>query len=162
MNNFFSKYKFIFYFCNFILIFLYLFPGSILGWLFYNNLSQQPQITSDFYFSNLKISTNHVYAFLIFKKADLINNFNLSLSNLLYSKYMNLNYKYLSNIETSKILRNVKSLFLDKDFVKCVFVRWCRMRRDKHLQSKLFSIAYLNRTNLIDKLWTTIPFYILW
>ena len=66
MNNFFSKYKFIFYFCNFILIFLYLFPGSILGWLFYDNFSQQPQITSDFYFSNLKISTNHVYAFFVF------------------------------------------------------------------------------------------------
>ena len=66
MNNFFSKYKFIFYFCNFILIFLYLFPGSILGWLFYSNLSQQPQITSDFYFSNLKISTNHLYAFFVF------------------------------------------------------------------------------------------------
>ena len=66
MNNFFSKYKFIFYFCNFILIFLYLFPGSILGWLFYNNLSQQPQITSDFYFFNLNISSNHVYAFLVF------------------------------------------------------------------------------------------------
>ena len=66
MNKFFSKYKFIFYFCNFILIFLYLFPGSILGWIFYNNLSQQPQITSDFYFSNLNISSNHVYAFLVF------------------------------------------------------------------------------------------------
>ena len=66
MNKFFSKYKFIFYFCNFILIFLYLFPGSILGWLFYNNLNQQPQITSDFYFSNLNISSNHVYAFLVF------------------------------------------------------------------------------------------------
>ena len=65
MNKFFSKYKFIFYFCNFILIFLYLYPGSILGWLFYNNLSLQPQITSDFNFSNLKISTNHVYAFLV-------------------------------------------------------------------------------------------------
>ena len=65
MNNFFSKYKFIFHFCNFILIFLYLYPGSILGWLFYNNLSLQPQITSDFNFSNLKISTNHVYAFLV-------------------------------------------------------------------------------------------------
>ena len=66
MNKFFSKYKFIFYFCNFILIFLYLFPGSILGWLLYNDLSQQPQITSDFYFSNLKISTNHMYAFFVF------------------------------------------------------------------------------------------------
>ena len=66
MIKLFLKYKFIFYFCNFILIFIYLFPGSILGWLFYNNLSQQPQITSDFYFSNLNISSNHVYAFLVF------------------------------------------------------------------------------------------------
>ena len=66
MINYFSKYKFIFYLCNLILIFLYLFPGSILGWLFYNNLSQQPQITSDFYFSNLNISSNHVYSFLVF------------------------------------------------------------------------------------------------
>ena len=65
MNNFFSKYKFIFHFFNFILIFLYLYPGSILGWLFYNNFSLQPQITPDFNFSNLKISTNHVYAFLV-------------------------------------------------------------------------------------------------
>ena len=66
MIKLFLKYKFIFYLCNFILIFLYIFPGSILGWLFYNNLSQQPQITSDFYFSNLNISSNHVYAFLVF------------------------------------------------------------------------------------------------
>ena len=66
MINYISKYKFIFYLCNLILIFLYLFPGSILGWLIYNNLKQQPQITSDFYFSNLTISTNHIYAFFVF------------------------------------------------------------------------------------------------
>ena len=66
MINYFSKYKFIFYLCNLILIFLYLFPGSILGWLIYNDLKQQPQITSDFYFYNLTISTNHIYAFFVF------------------------------------------------------------------------------------------------
>ena len=60
MNNFFSKYKFLFYLCNLILIFLYLFPGSVLGWFLYNDLSSQPQITPDFI-----ISTNHFYAFLI-------------------------------------------------------------------------------------------------
>ena len=65
MINFFIKNKFLFHLCNFILIFLYLYPGSVLGWLFYNNLSLQPQITSDFSFSNLKISTNHVYAFMV-------------------------------------------------------------------------------------------------
>ncbi len=60
MINFFSKYKFIFFLFNFILIFLYLFPGSVLGWFLYNDLSLQPQITPDFI-----ISTNHLYAFFI-------------------------------------------------------------------------------------------------
>jgi VanZ family protein len=60
MINFFSKYKFFFYLCNFILIILYLFPGSILGWFLYNDKSLQPQITPDFI-----VSANHVYAFLI-------------------------------------------------------------------------------------------------
>ena len=60
MINYFSKYKFIFYLCNLILIFLYLFPGSVLGWFLYNDLSLQPQITPDFI-----VSTNHLYAYLI-------------------------------------------------------------------------------------------------
>ena len=60
MINYFSKYKFIFYLCNLILIFLYLFPGSILGWFLYKDLSLQPQITPDFI-----ISTNHLYAYIV-------------------------------------------------------------------------------------------------
>ena len=60
MIKFFSKYKFIFYIFNFLLIILYLFPGSLLGLFLYNDLTSQPQITPDFI-----ISTNHLYAFLI-------------------------------------------------------------------------------------------------
>ena len=60
MIKYFSKYKFFFYLCNFILIIFYLFPGSILGWFLYNDISLQPQITP-----NLIVSSNHVYAFLI-------------------------------------------------------------------------------------------------
>ena len=60
MIKYFSKYKFFFYLCNFILIVFYLFPGSILGWFFYNDISLQPQITP-----NLIVSSNHFYAFLI-------------------------------------------------------------------------------------------------
>ena len=59
MINYFSKYKFFFYLCNFILIVLYLFPGSVLGWFLYNDISLQPQITPNFI-----VSSNHVYAFL--------------------------------------------------------------------------------------------------
>jgi hypothetical protein len=60
MINFFSKYKIIFYFCNFVLIFLYLFPGSLLGCFLYNDCQLQPKITSDYF-----ISTNHLYAFFV-------------------------------------------------------------------------------------------------
>ena len=60
MKKFFSKYKIIFFSTNFLLIFLYLFPGSLLGWFIYNDIKIQPQITSDFV-----ISSNHFYVFLI-------------------------------------------------------------------------------------------------
>ena len=45
---------------NLTLIIFYLYPGSILGVLFYNDSSIQPQITRDFL-----ISSNHFYAFII-------------------------------------------------------------------------------------------------
>ena len=59
MIKFFSKFKIIFYSINFFLIFLYLFPGSLLGWIFYGNKKIQPQITPDFV-----ISSNHFYVFV--------------------------------------------------------------------------------------------------
>ena len=61
MTKFFSKYKFIFYLFNFFLIILYLFPGSLLGCFLYYDCKLQPQITADFI-----ISTNHLYAFILF------------------------------------------------------------------------------------------------
>ena len=60
MTNFLSKYKFIFYTSNILLIFLYLFPGSMFGCILYNDCFLQPQLTPDFI-----ISTNHLYAFVI-------------------------------------------------------------------------------------------------
>ena len=76
MINFFSKYKFIFYLANVFLIILYIYPGSILGYVIYDDLQIQPQITRDFI-----VSTNHVYAFfsisllglLTFKKSNKLN-----------------------------------------------------------------------------------------
>ena len=60
MINYFSKYKFIFYLCNFILVVLYLFPGSLLGCFFNNDCKIQPQITANFI-----VSTNHLYAYIV-------------------------------------------------------------------------------------------------
>jgi hypothetical protein len=61
MINFFSKYKIIFYSANIVLIFLYLFPGSLIGCFIYGDCKIQPQIIIDLPF----ISTNHVFAFIL-------------------------------------------------------------------------------------------------
>ena len=60
MIKFFSKNKFFFYSVNFSLIFLYIFPGSILGHILYGSKKIQPQITPDFI-----ISSNHFYVFIL-------------------------------------------------------------------------------------------------
>jgi len=61
MIHFFSKYKIIFASSNFILIILYLFPGSLLGCIIYEDCGTQPQVTPDFF----NISSNHFYAFFV-------------------------------------------------------------------------------------------------
>ena len=58
MINFFSKFKIFFYVINLLLIILYLFPGSLLGCIIFDNCKVQPQITSD-----VIVSSNHFYAF---------------------------------------------------------------------------------------------------
>ena len=60
MNKLKNFFKIGFYFANIVLIIFYLYPGSILGWFFYNDFSLQPQITRDFMFSS-----NHVYTFIL-------------------------------------------------------------------------------------------------
>ena len=60
MIKFFSNYKIVFYFINFSLIFLYLFPGSLIGHVLYGSKKIQPQITPDFI-----ISSNHFYVFFL-------------------------------------------------------------------------------------------------
>ena len=60
MIKFFSNYKIVFYSINFSLIFLYLFPGSLIGQVLYGSKKIQPQITPDFI-----ISSNHFYVFVL-------------------------------------------------------------------------------------------------
>ena len=60
MIKFFSNYRIIFYSLNIFLITLYLFPGSLVGWLVFGNKKIQPQITPDF-----MISSNHLYVFVL-------------------------------------------------------------------------------------------------
>ena len=73
MIKFFPNNKIVFHFLNFSLIFLYLYPGSLIGHVLYGSKKIQPQITPDFI-----ISSNHFYVFVFisiigfftFKKID--------------------------------------------------------------------------------------------
>ena len=83
MNKLSNILKITFHFLNIITIFLYLFPGSILGWIFYKDLTKQPQLTDDF----ISISSNHFYVFFVLSIIGILS----------YSKHkkFNLLIKYL-------------------------------------------------------------------
>ena len=83
MNKLSNIFKIIFHFLNIILIFFYLFPGSILGWFFYRNLKIQPQLTDNF----INISSNHFYAFFVLSI--------MGIFSYLKHKKLNLLIKYL-------------------------------------------------------------------
>ena len=55
--------KLFFYLVNLIFIILYIFPGSILGKIIYDDFDKQPQLTNDFSFSIFDFSSNHTFAF---------------------------------------------------------------------------------------------------
>ena len=60
--------KIIFHILNIIFIILYIYPGSLLGFLIYKDILKQPQISPDFI-----VSSNHVYAFLLLSFLGLIS-----------------------------------------------------------------------------------------
>ena len=78
MINYFSKYNFIFYLSNFILVSLYLFPGSLLGCYLYDDCKLQPQITPDFI-----ISSNHFYVFVLVSLIGFLTFLNIRLVKIL-------------------------------------------------------------------------------
>ena len=82
-----SKTKILFHIFNIIFIILYVYPGSILGYLTYRDFSKQPQLTSDFF----SISSNHIYAFLVLSLLGLIAYYKSK-------KLLILNYLILSSI----------------------------------------------------------------
>ena len=53
--------KIIFHLLNIIFVFLYIYPGSLLGFIIYKDISKQPQISPDLF----TLSSNHVYAFFV-------------------------------------------------------------------------------------------------
>ena len=63
--------KILFHILNVIFVFLYIYPGSLLGFLIYKDISKQPQISTDFFM----LSSNHVYAFILLSSIGLISYF---------------------------------------------------------------------------------------
>ena len=70
--------KVTFHAVNVILILMYVYHGSIIGWLAYDDFHKQPQITSDLSF----VSINHVYAFLLLSFLGLSSYYMKNLKNL--------------------------------------------------------------------------------
>ena len=64
--------KIIFHLLNIIFVFLYVYPGSLLGFYIYKDISRQPQISADFFM----LSSNHVYAFILLSSVGLMSYFN--------------------------------------------------------------------------------------
>ena len=62
--------KIIFHLLNIIFVFLYIYPGSLLGFLIYKDISKQPQILPDF-----AVSSNHLIAFLLLSSLGLLSYF---------------------------------------------------------------------------------------
>ena len=58
-NTIFSSFKYLFYFSLVILITLYLFPGSLIGYFLYDNLGKQPNLISN----PIGTSINHLIFF---------------------------------------------------------------------------------------------------
>ena len=63
--------KILFHILNVIFVFLYIYPGSLLGFLIYKDISKQPQISTDFFM----LSSNHLYAFILLSSLGLISYF---------------------------------------------------------------------------------------
>ena len=82
-----QKTKILFNIINTIFVILYIYPGSILGFLVYGEFHRQPQITKDF----MSISSNHVYAFLVLSLIGLIAYYKSK-------KLLIINYLILSSI----------------------------------------------------------------
>ncbi len=70
--------KTIFYIYNIGLIVIYLYPGSIAGWLLYGDFQKQPQIST-----NIIVSSNHVLVFFVITILGILS-FDKSKFNLLF------------------------------------------------------------------------------
>ncbi len=116
--------KISFYISNLVLLIFYLFPGSILGCFLYNDCKIQPQLTRDFI-----ISSNHLYAFLIFSFLGILS-FRKHLKEISYylfsvSVFLELMHYIIPNrsFELADLLGNVLGVILSLILYKLLKLR---------------------------------------
>ena len=93
--------KIIFHLLNIIFVFLYVYPGSLLGFLIYKDISKQTQLTSDFF----NLSANHVYAFLLLSSLGLISYFKSSKIIILYLILISIILEFLHLIIPNRLFQ---------------------------------------------------------
>ena len=106
--------KLIFHIFNIIFIILYIYPGSIMGFVLYRDFNKQPQITPDF----MTISSNHVYAFILFSTLGLLSYLNNQKRLILYlffiSIFLELTHLFIPNrsFQFSDLFGNIIGLLI--------------------------------------------------
>ena len=122
--------KIIFHILNIIFIILYTYPGSLLGFLIYKDISKQPQISPDFI-----VSSNHVYAFLLLSFLGLISYLKSFKKIILYlisiSIILELLHLYIPNrsFQFSDLFGNILGVLLAFLVVK-LLIYW---RKNEHV-----------------------------
>ena len=111
--------KIIFNILNIIFVFLYIYPGSLLGFLIYKDISKQPQILPDF-----AVSSNHLIAFLLLSSLGLLSYFKSLKKIILYlifiSIILELLHLYIPNrsFQFSDLFGNILGVLLAFFIVK--------------------------------------------
>jgi len=91
-----------------------MYPGSIMGFIFYRDFNKQPQITPDF----VTISSNHVYAFILFSTLGLLSYLNSQKRLILYlffiSIFLELTHLFIPNrsFQFSDLFGNIIGLLI--------------------------------------------------
>ena len=116
--------KIIFHLLNVIFVFLYVYPGSLLGFLIYKDISRQPQITPDFL-----VSSNHLYAFILLSLLGLIGYFKslkiIILYLILISIILELSHLFIPNrsFQFSDLFGNIAGVLISI-FILILFNFW--------------------------------------
>ena len=116
--------KIIFHLLNVIFVFLYVYPGSLLGFLIYKDILKQPQITPDFL-----VSSNHLYAFILLSLLGLIGYFKslkiIILYLILISIILELSHLFIPNrsFQFSDLFGNIAGVLISI-FILILFNFW--------------------------------------